>query len=152
MNDQLTWVVKSFAELTTKELYQLLQLRQDVFVVEQTCPYLDADGLDDQAFHLYALDAAGVMVAYARLFGASSKTPYARIGRVISAGTVRRQGLGRELMRRAIDWCHEHYPDAPIRLGAQVYLRAFYHSFEFREIGAEYLEDGIPHVDMERAP
>lgn len=152
MTDQLNWIIKSFDELTTKELYQLLQLRQEVFVVEQTCPYLDADGLDDQAFHLYALDANGSMVAYARLFAANEATPYSRIGRVISAGTVRRQGLGRELMRRAIDWCHTHYPDMPIRLGAQVYLRAFYRSFEFREIGDDYLEDGIPHVDMERAP
>ncbi|MDN7138002.1 GNAT family N-acetyltransferase [Pseudidiomarina sp. 1ASP75-14] len=152
MSQQLTWITKSFAELSTRELYQLLQLRQEVFVVEQTCPYLDADGLDDQATHLYALDAEGEMVAYARLFAANESVPYTRIGRVISAGNVRRQGLGRELMRRAIEWCRQQHPQAPIRLGAQVYLRAFYQSFKFREIGDDYLEDGIPHVDMERAP
>ena len=151
MNQALTWTLKAFAELATQELYQLLQLLQAVFVVEQTCPYLDADGADTTAFHLWARDSAGDMVAYARLFLPSASANYSRIGRVISAGNMRGQGLGRELMRRAIAWCQQHAPQQPIRLGAQVYLRDFYRSFGFVEISSEYLEDDIPHVDMERA-
>lgn len=151
MSQTLNWTLKSFAELSTRELYQLLQLRQAVFVVEQTCPYQDADGADDQAFHLWATDANGDMVAYARLFLPSATANFSRIGRVISAGKVRRQGLGRELMRRAIEWCQQQAPQQPIRLGAQVYLRDFYRSFGFVEISDEYLEDDIPHVDMERS-
>ncbi|WP_241967875.1 GNAT family N-acetyltransferase [Pseudidiomarina homiensis] len=150
MKSCITWFNKSFDELTTTELYEILQLRQSVFVVEQTCPYLDADGADTHAFHLFARDQSGAVVAYARLFLPSYETPYSRIGRVISAGSVRRQGLGRELMQRAIAWCEQEAPQVPIRLGAQVYLRRFYHDFGFREISAEYLEDDIPHVDMER--
>ena len=151
MNQALTWTLKAFTELTTQELYQLLQLRQAVFVVEQTCPYLDADGADTAAFHLWASDSTGDMVAYARLFLPSASANYSRIGRVISASNVRGQGLGRELMRRALAWCQQHAPQQPIRLGAQVYLRDFYRSFGFVEISSEYLEDDIPHVDMERA-
>lgn len=150
LTSHLTWYNKRFAELSTIELYEILQLRQAVFVVEQTCPYLDADGADLQAFHLYARANDGAVVAYARLFLPSAEAPYSRIGRVISAGSVRRQGLGRELMRQAITWCEQQAPNHPIRLGAQVYLRRFYQDFGFQEISAEYLEDDIPHVDMER--
>lgn len=146
----MIWEIKPFNQLTLEQLYALLKLRQEVFVVEQTCPYLDADGLDQQAMHLWATDDEGDMVAYARLFMPTTATPYARIGRVISAGKVRGQGLGQELMRRAIAWCEQAAPNTPIRLGAQVYLRRFYQSFGFVEISAEYLEDDIPHVDMER--
>lgn len=147
----MIWEIKAFHELSLEQLYTLLQLRQEVFVVEQTCPYLDADGADQQAYHLWARDDEGDMVAYVRLFLPSESAPYCRIGRVISAGKVRRQGLGQELMRRAIAWCEEQAPQQPIRLGAQVYLRRFYQRFGFVEISAEYLEDDIPHVDMERA-
>lgn len=150
MTATVEWFTKGFDELTTRELYEILQLRQAVFVVEQTCPYLDADGADADAYHLYARSAQGAIVAYARLFLPSSDASYSRIGRVISAGSVRGQGLGRELMRKAIEWCEHNAPMAPIRLGAQVYLRRFYSDFGFREISAEYLEDDIPHVDMER--
>lgn len=150
MTTQLDWSTKTFAELTTIELYEILQLRQAVFVVEQTCPYLDADGSDSDAHHLFARNKEGAIVAYARLFTPTEAAPYSRIGRVISAGNVRRQGLGRELMRKAITWCEAQAPSAPIRLGAQVYLRKFYKDFGFTEISAEYLEDDILHVDMER--
>lgn len=150
MNAVLTWQLQHFAELTTSDLYAILVLRQAVFVIEQNCPYQDADGMDDQAWHLFARSNDGNLVAYARLFAPAANAPYCRIGRVISANSVRGQGVGRELMRRAIDWCQTHAPAAPIRLGAQTYLRAFYQSFGFVEISAEYLEDGIPHVDMER--
>lgn len=143
------WTCKTFTELSLAELYELLKLRQEVFVVEQTCPYLDADGNDHEALHLWTTDAQG-MTAYARIFLPTTKEPYARIGRVITAERARRTGLGQDLMRAAIGLCTGQAPDAPIRLGAQVYLRRFYQSFGFVEIGDTYLEDDIPHVDMER--
>lgn len=143
------WTCKTFSELSLAELYELLKLRQEVFVVEQTCPYLDADGKDVDALHLWSSDEQG-MTAYARIFLPSAAEPYARIGRVITVARARGLGLGQELMRAAIGLCNGRAPDAPIRLGAQVYLKRFYRGFGFVEIGEEYLEDDIPHVDMER--
>lgn len=143
------WTCKTFSELSLAELYELLKLRQEVFVVEQTCPYLDADGKDMDALHLWSADEHG-MTAYARIFLPSATEPYARIGRVITAARARGLGLGQELMQAAIGLCTGRAPEAPIRLGAQVYLKRFYRSFGFVEISAEYLEDDIPHVDMER--
>lgn len=146
----LHWQIAPFASLTLQQLYAILRLRQEVFVVEQTCPYLDADGEDQHAIHLWAEDAGGKVVAYARLFLPDSGHLFARIGRVLTSASVRRQGVGIELMQRAIDWLEQQAPSRPIRLAAQVYLLAFYKSFNFMPIGDEYLEDDIPHQDMER--
>ncbi|KFZ30703.1 hypothetical protein IDSA_09275 [Pseudidiomarina salinarum] len=148
----MTWQIKHFSELTITELYDLLQLRQDVFVVEQDCPYLDADGKDPQAWHIFTYNDSDQLVAAARLFKPDDTSPWSRIGRVVTARSVRRKGLGRDLMAEAIKWCQREAPDGPIQLGAQVYLREFYESLGFTEISAEYLEDGIPHIDMERRP
>ena len=148
----MNWHLKTFAELNTHELYAILQRREEVFVVEQTCPYLDADGADDHALHLWADSDKESVVAYARVFLGDSSTGYSRIGRVLTSQSVRRHGYGRELMLRAIDVCERYTPQLPIRLGAQVYLRAFYESFGFAAISDEYLEDNIPHIDMERRP
>jgi len=146
----MNWHLKAFSDLSLHDLYDLLKLRQEVFVVEQTCPYLDADGADEQALHLYARNDAGEMVVYARLYLATVDTGYSRIGRVITHEKVRRQKLGREVMQRSIDYLEEHAPKAPIRVGAQVYLLKFYQSFGFEAISEEYLEDDIPHIDMQR--
>lgn len=146
----MNWFLRTFDELSLRQLYQLLKLRQDVFVVEQNCPYLDADGDDEQAEHLFARSESGQMVAYARLYKATEQQPYSRIGRVLTAHEVRRSGLGKELMQRAIDYLEQRTEKAPIRVGAQVYLLQFYKDFGFKPIGEEYLEDGIPHIDMER--
>lgn len=146
----MNWYLKTFAELNTQELYAILQRREAVFVVEQTCPYLDADGADDRALHLWADNEQESVVAYARIFLGESNDGFSRIGRVLTAQSVRRHGCGRELMARAIDVCERYTPTLPIRLGAQVYLRAFYESFGFVAISDEYLEDDIPHIDMER--
>lgn len=148
----MNWQLKSFAELSTTELYDIIQRREQVFVVEQTCPYLDADGSDVNALHLWADSDTETVVAYARIFLGEGSDGYSRIGRVLTAQSVRRLGLGRELMQRALDVCHTYTPQLPIRLGAQVYLRAFYESFGFVAISEEYLEDDIPHIDMERQP
>lgn len=155
------WHCKTFAELTTRELYALLRLRQEVFVVEQRCAYLDADGLDEQARHLYAVDSgdsgdpgdsdAGELrlAACARLFAPGVRAVEAVIGRVVSAPTLRKSGVGKELMARAIAACGN---GVPIRIGAQLYLERFYRSFGFERAGADYLEDDIPHLPMLRPP
>lgn len=144
----IEWHCKAFAELTVHELYMILQQRAAVFVVEQTCPYLDSDGADPQAIHLWATEGIQ-LVGYARVFIGTSTTGYSRIGRVLTTANGRGRGIGREVMRRAIELCHTHAPTLPIRLSAQVYLHDFYASFGFVDISAEYLEDGIPHIDME---
>ncbi len=146
----MNWQLKAFNDLSLHDLYDLLKLRQEVFVVEQICPYLDADGADEQALHLYARNDTGEMVAYARLYLATADTGYSRIGRVITHEKMRRQKLGREVMQRSIDYLEEYAPKAPIRVGAQVYLLKFYQSFGFEAISDEYLEDDIPHIDMQR--
>lgn len=148
----MNWYAKSFAQLNTQELYDLLQLRQEVFVVEQHCPYLDADGKDPQAWHLFVYNEQQQMLACARVFLPDAFSRDARIGRVVSAPQARRTGLGRELMQQALAFCAAHAPHSKIVLSAQTYLRAFYASFGFVEVGEEYLEDDIPHIDMERLP
>ena len=146
----MNWFLRTFDELSLRQLYQLLKLRQEVFVVEQNCPYLDADGEDEHAEHLFARSEDGNMVAYARLYQANSAQSYSRIGRVLTAQSMRGKGLGRELMQRSIDYLQQRTPNSPIRVGAQVYLLEFYKDFGFKPMGDEYLEDGIPHIDMER--
>lgn len=146
----MNWHLVRFNELSLNQLYQILMLRQAVFVVEQNCPYLDADNTDSDAEHLFACDDNGQIKAYARLFTANQHSCYSRIGRVLTDPSVRRTGLGRELMARAIEHLRHQAPDASIQVGAQVYLTEFYQSLGFNSISDEYLEDGIPHIDMER--
>jgi len=127
-----------------------LRLRQEVFVVEQHCPYADADGLDPAATHLFARDGEGV-VACARLFAPGVRRAEAVIGRVVTAPSVRKAGVGRELMRRAIAALEERHGSVAIWLGAQKYLERFYGSFGFVRDGDDYDEDGIAHLPMRRA-
>lgn len=146
------WRLASFAQLTTHELYAILALRQEVFVVEQRCAYRDADGLDVHARHLFAVDAVAhdgtlTLAAVARLFVPGVHAQEAVIGRVVTAPALRKSGLGRELMTRAIAASGEH---APIRIGAQAYLERFYRSLGFERAGEDYLEDDIPHLPMVR--
>ena len=157
----LRWVWRTFAELSPAELYAALQLRQRVFVVEQACPYLDADGWDDRAWHLLGwLDrdesegddaAAPVLGAYTRIFPPGVKYAEASIGRVVSDPVVRRTGLGRALMHEALRRCADVAPGAGIRIGAQRYLERFYTTFGFVTVSPPYMEDGIEHVEMVRA-
>ncbi len=143
------WTIKPFDKLTTRELYAAMALRQAVFVVEQNCPYLDADGRDQPAHHLFGNDAAGDLVAYTRLIPAGiSYEKYASIGRVVTSEKVRGTGLGRELMARSIAACAELFPGQPVKIGAQAHLENFYRSCGFEPTGEAYLEDGIPHIGM----
>jgi ElaA protein len=146
----ITWTTKPFAALTLAELYALLQLRSEVFVVEQTCPFQDIDGLDQAAHHLLGHAETGELAAYARLFDAGHSYPEASIGRVVTSPRYRRQGLGRELLGHSLAQCAALFGLQPIQIGAQLYLKAFYESFGFVQQGEGYLEDGIPHIHMVR--
>ncbi|RSK31802.1 GNAT family N-acetyltransferase [Hymenobacter metallilatus] len=147
----LIWILKPFPALTLPELYALLQLRAEVFVVEQACPFQDLDGQDQAAHHLLGYAPDGELAAYTRLFGAGITYPEASIGRVVVSPRYRRYGLGRALLQQSIAAVGELFGPQPIQIGAQLYLQAFYEDFGFRQVGEGYLEDGIPHIHMVRA-
>ena len=143
------WTWKPFAELDLHELYDLLALRQEVFVVEQDCPYKDADGLDHQAFHLLGYDEVG-LIAYLRAFAPGVQRADAVIGRVITSPRARGTGLGRPLMREGERCVRQLFPTATIHLSAQAHLEGFYSSLGYVVTGPGYLEDGIPHLPMDQ--
>lgn len=146
----LTWTLKPFDELTLTELYELLRLRVAVFVVEQNCPFQDIDDTDNRAYHLLGYTEKGELAAYARLFDAGISYEQVAIGRVAVALAHRRHGLGQEVMRQAVAQCEVLFGPQDIKIGAQLYLEGFYHSFGFVQCGEGYLEDGIPHIPMMR--
>lgn len=145
---QLHWKLKSFHDLNVMELYSILQLRNEVFVVEQNCPYQDADGKDQKSYHLMGSNAEGKLMAYARLLPGGVSYDEVSIGRVVSSPQARGTGAGKELMEQAIEDCHELFGKGPIRIGAQLYLKKFYESFGFLQVSEPYLEDNIPHILM----
>ncbi len=142
----LTWYLRACHELTLDQLYAIVALRERVFVVEQHCPYQDADGYDQASRHLWA-EREGAIVAYLRVVPAGTRFPELSIGRVITAPEARGTGLGRELMRRGI----EAAGGVPIRIGAQAHLEKFYSELGFVRSSEIYDEDGIPHVYMIRS-
>ncbi len=144
---ELKWIFKSFTELTAAELYAVLQLRNEVFVVEQNCIYQDADGKDQQTWHLMGWHEEE-LVAYTRIIPPGVSYAEASIGRVVSSPKYRRTGIGIELMKESIERCCNQFGNGPIKIGAQVYLTKFYQSFDFVQSSGEYLEDGIPHIEM----
>jgi|SRR5690625_3784532 len=144
---KMEYVIKTFDELTNKELYQLLKTRVDVFVVEQTCPYPEIDDYDQHAIH-YFLKEKNNIVAYVRLLPSRSRYKEASIGRVLVTQKYRKCGYAREMMEKAIKYINHEWKETKIKLQAQVYLERFYTSFGFIRTSAEYLEDNIPHVDM----
>ena len=147
------WRYAAWSALTTAELYRMLVLRQRVFVVEQTCPYLDADGFDPQAHHLWTDDAAGTAaLACLRVFGPGVKYAEASLGRIATAPEARGTGLGRALVAEGIARLQASHGDVPIRIGAQRYLERFYGDAGFEIASEPYLEDGIPHTEMWRRP
>lgn len=148
---EINWEIKPFAELTTGQLYELLRLRNEVFVVEQDCPYQDIDGKDLKAMHLMAMDGDR-LAAYCRLLPAGVSYPEYSIGRVITSAVYRGSGLGQKLMDNAIREIRYRYGAGPVRIGAQYYLKRFYESFGFAQTSEIYLEDGIEHIEMLLAP
>lgn len=146
----IAWRHVRFDELGGREVHDLLRLRQDVFVVEQDCAFADIDGRDPGAIHVLGFDGSA-LVACARVFPAGEIAEEAVIGRVVTAPQVRGRGVGRALMAEAVRVAETMSAGAPLRVAAQAHLQPFYESLGFRTVGALYLEDGIPHVDMVRA-
>lgn len=146
----LHWSCVRLDELSARELYALLRLRAEVFVVEQRCAYLDPDGLDLEAWHLLGRDASGALQACARLLDDGEAAGPCRIGRVVTAPAARGAGLGRQLMQQALAHCQRLWPARPVLLGAQAHLQRFYAGLGFVPISDVYDEDGIPHIDMQR--
>ncbi|WP_211093103.1 MULTISPECIES: GNAT family N-acetyltransferase [Chitinophaga] len=147
----MNWKIKSFEELSTTELYAILRLRSEVFVVEQNCAYQDLDNTDQLALHLMGTDDTGRLLAYTRLFQPGIKYQEASIGRVITSPLARGTGAGRELMERSIAAVQQQFGVVPIKIGAQQYLQRFYTSLGFEQTSDTYLEDGIPHIEMVRS-
>lgn len=141
----------SFGELSLQQLYELLALRVEVFVIEQNCPYQDLDGKDQESMHLLGYSNDGQLVAYTRLLPKGvSYRDYPSIGRVVIAKKERGKGLGRPLMLKAIGAVQKHFGISAIKLSGQSHLQKYYQSLGFEPVGEEYLEDGIPHVAMVR--
>jgi len=145
----MTFLCRHFNELSLVQLYALMALRQEIFVVEQDCPYLDADGKDQHAYHLMGFDDSGTMVAYARLLAKGVSYPeYSSIGRVVTAKHLRGKGFGKILMEESIHRCQQLYESESIKISAQVYAQSFYQNLGFESFGEAYLEDDIPHIGM----
>ncbi len=140
-------IVKKFEELSTDELYGILQLRAEVFVVEQGCAYQDMDGKDQRALHIVGTENNEV-VAYTRIFKPGDYFKEASIGRVVVKNSERKYGYGYEIMNASIKAVHEYLNETIIHLSAQAYLKKFYNSLGFKQVGEDYLEDGIPHIGM----
>jgi ElaA protein len=152
MNNDMTldWQWRAFSELSLEEVYELMSLRQKVFVVEQNCPYLDADGIDYHAWHLLGFNSARELVAYLRVIPPGQVYREAAIGRVLTNLIVRGKGLGRQLMAEGIRRTEAQFPGMGIRLSAQCYAEPFYREMGFEPVGEPYLEDDIPHIQMIR--
>lgn len=151
--DDLDWRCCRFDDLSLRELDAIHRARQQVFIVEQDCAYLDADGIDVDSHHLAAWsNAHAEPLAYARLVAPGIKYAEASIGRVITTAPGRGRGLGRELVRRALAEATALHPGHGLRISAQAYLLDFYAGFGFVAIGESYLEDGIPHIEMLKPP
>ena len=148
---QLHWVLKKFDELTPYELYQILRLRDEVFVVEQNCVYQDADNNDQICYHLSGTEN-NKLVAYTRLSPPNTIYTEASIGRVVTSPVFRRKGAGKMLMEHSIKSVYDLFGYVPIKIGAQLYLKKFYNDLGFKQISDVYLEDGIEHIHMIREP
>lgn len=146
----IDWHWRTFGELSNGQLYDILAVRQQVFVLEQKCLYLDVDGCDREALHLLGNNRANQIVAYARLLPPNTRYAEPSIGRVLVVKSARRTGLSRELIERCLEKCELTYADYSVKISAQVYLREFYQSFGFEGVGEPYDDGGIPHVGMVR--
>jgi ElaA protein len=146
---KIQWDIKPFEALSTIELYDILRLRSEIFVVEQNCVYLDLDGKDKLALHLFG-EFEGKIVAYSRLFKSGISFENASIGRVVVDASYRERKWGHELMRVAIAGIQLHFGESKITIGAQLYLKKFYESHGFIQTSEMYLEDDIPHIEMKR--
>ena len=143
----MTIEIKAFNELTLNSLYEVLQLRAEVFVVEQNCPYQDVDGKDQKAMHILGYHKEQ-LVAYTRVFKPGYYFDNASIGRVVVKENARQYGFGKDIMKASITFIEDTLDLSTIELSAQTYLKKFYNDLGFQEIGEGYLEDNIPHIRM----
>ena len=143
----MKWSCKAFEELSLDEFHDIIQLREIVFVVEQDCPYLDVDGKDKEALHVFG-EYEGNIVATTRILKPGKSYDEVAIGRVVTSPTVRGMGMGKQLMEESMKFVNRHFGKVPVRISAQTYLLRYYKSFGFIETGEEYLEDNIPHFEM----
>ena len=143
------WKIKTFKELSTQELYKIIQARVEVFVIEQNCPYQDLDNTDQAAIHLWA-EIDHEVVAYCRIFDAGIKYEECSIGRVLTTEKGRGKNLGRQMMKFAVEVIENRFRKTSIRISAQDYLLKFYQEFGFESTGKNYLEDDLPHTEMLR--
>lgn len=147
----INWTWHKMAGMTTDALYEMFKVRQEVFVVEQNCAFLDLDGEDQEALHLLGraeTDQGQVIAAYLRVLPPGKRFDTPSIGRLLTVSAFRRQGLGRACLRQAIDLLQNKYPGVDISLSSQEYLVSFYERAGFEKISEVYDEDGIPHCDM----
>lgn len=144
----ISFISKNFQALTTEELYKILALRAEVFVVEQNCPYQDVDGKDLDSIHILGY-LNNQLIAYARVLekGISYKE-YASIGRIVTSALVRGKNYGHALVDFSIDICQKKFPGQPVKISAQAHLEEFYNAHSFKATGEAYLEDDIPHIGM----
>ncbi|HYJ65757.1 MAG TPA: GNAT family N-acetyltransferase [Parafilimonas sp.] len=143
----INWYCKAFNNLAPAELYQVMRLRSEVFVVEQNCVFLDADNKDEQCLHFMGWIEKD-LVAYTRIAPPGYIYEEPSIGRVVTSPAYRKNKIGYVLMEKSIEQCKKVFGDAPIKIGAQYYLKNFYASFGFKQISDIYLEDGIEHIYM----
>lgn len=146
----MEWTLKKFDELSPAELYDIIRLRNEVFVVEQNCVFQDADNKDPQCWHCQGREN-GELLAYTRIVPAGESYAEPSIGRVVTSPRARRKGLGKELMERSTSYLYTLFGRGPIRIGAQLYLLEFYRSLGFEPEGDVYLEDDIEHIEMVKA-
>jgi ElaA protein len=143
----MNWQLKKFEDLSNSELYAILRLRSDVFVVEQNCVYLDLDNSDQQCYHFF-LEDDGKIIAYTRLVPPGLHYKECSIGRVVTHPDFRKNNYGKQLVQKSIEQCVMLFPNHSIKIGAQLYLKKFYETFGFTQNSEIYLEDGIEHIKM----
>jgi ElaA protein len=145
----IRWTLKKFEELSVLELYKILQLRAEVFVVEQNCPYQDVDDKDLKSYHQMGWVGED-LAAYTRILPAAVSFDEMSIGRVVTSPQYRKKGLGKSLMEKSVDTAYTLFGKHPIRIGAQLYRKKFYEDLDFEKSSEMYLEDGIEHIEMLR--
>ena len=144
----LDWQIKHYSDLTINEFHDIIALRLEAFVVEQNCTYLDLDGKDKKCYHLICRNGKGDVVATARILPPGISYVDTAIGRVVIKDEIRGHGIGHDLMERCIQFSKQEFGHSPIRISAQKHLEKYYEKHGFSNTGTEYLEDGIPHVEM----
>jgi ElaA protein len=147
----MEWIGKEFGDLSAEELYTILRLRSDIFVVEQNCVFLDMDDKDQGSYHLMGWKG-GQLAAYSRILPAGISYVESSIGRIVTSRSARREGIGRTLVQQSISLLYTLHGKRAIRIGAQYYLKKFYESFGFQQTGGIYIEDGIEHIEMLLSP